>query len=137
MQRRGKKTATDQTLEGATAVCAWFLKDIVIVANIGDARAVLARETLPEGNHESTGEAAGADGPASKRYKLDTGENPAVNKKDATKLKSAVVSSEHKALNTEEVCIKSSLQFSSTAGNGLFNQNKTKTKMRGGGKLET
>lgn len=131
MQRRGKKTATDQTLEGATAVCAWFLKDIVIVANIGDARAVLAREAPPEGNHESTGEAAGADGPAPKRYKLDTSESPAVNTKDGTKLKSAVVSSEHKALIIEEVCIKSNLRLSSTADSGLFNQIKTKQKMRG------
>ena len=89
-------------------MCAWFLKDIAVVANIGDARAVLARETPPEGGRESASE-VGADGPASKRYKLDTSDKSVANTKDSIKLKSAVVSSEHKALNTEEVCIEDGL----------------------------
>ncbi|KAI4350971.1 hypothetical protein L6164_005373 [Bauhinia variegata] len=36
--------------DGATAVCVWVLGQKVFVANVGDAKAVLARSTLPDGS---------------------------------------------------------------------------------------
>ncbi|XP_057446976.1 probable protein phosphatase 2C 67 isoform X2 [Lotus japonicus] len=36
--------------DGATAVCLWVLGQKVFVANVGDAKAVLARSTIPDGS---------------------------------------------------------------------------------------
>lgn len=36
--------------DGATAVCVWILGQTVLVANIGDAKAVLARSSCPDGS---------------------------------------------------------------------------------------
>ncbi|XP_078431079.1 protein phosphatase 2C family protein isoform X2 [Wolffia australiana] len=42
--------------DGATAVCVWVLGQMVFVANIGDAKAVLARLSLPKGPNEEKDE---------------------------------------------------------------------------------
>ncbi|KAL4180983.1 hypothetical protein AMTRI_Chr12g268850 [Amborella trichopoda] len=69
-----KESATGGWHDGATAVCVWILGQTVLIANIGDAKAVLARST--------------GDG-----Y-LDSS--------DERSLKAIVVSREHKAIYPEE-----------------------------------
>ncbi|KAK9668820.1 hypothetical protein RND81_13G088900 [Saponaria officinalis] len=41
-------------LDGATAVCVWVLGHTVFVANVGDAKAVVARSIIPDGNESSS-----------------------------------------------------------------------------------
>ncbi|KAH0458757.1 hypothetical protein IEQ34_011571 [Dendrobium chrysotoxum] len=47
-----KESTIGNWQDGATAVCAWVLEQTVLVANIGDAKAVLARATS-DGTHDT------------------------------------------------------------------------------------
>lgn len=40
--------------DGATAVCVWVLGQKVFIANVGDAKAVLARSTIPDGSKDNS-----------------------------------------------------------------------------------
>lgn len=40
--------------DGATAVCVWVLGQKVFIANVGDAKAVLARSIIPDGSKDNS-----------------------------------------------------------------------------------
>ncbi|KAL7152959.1 hypothetical protein ABFS83_04G133400 [Erythranthe nasuta] len=49
-----QESAADGWQDGATAVCTWVLGQTVFIANIGDAKAVVARSTAAEGSDSSS-----------------------------------------------------------------------------------
>ncbi|KAK9668818.1 hypothetical protein RND81_13G088900 [Saponaria officinalis] len=49
-----QESAAGGWLDGATAVCVWVLGHTVFVANVGDAKAVVARSIIPDGNESSS-----------------------------------------------------------------------------------
>uniref|UniRef100_A0A1D1XT40 protein-serine/threonine phosphatase n=1 Tax=Anthurium amnicola TaxID=1678845 RepID=A0A1D1XT40_9ARAE len=72
-----RESAAGGWQDGATAVCLWILGQTALVANIGDAKAVLARSTPIDGS------------------------NDAVNETNST-LKAIVITREHKAIYPKE-----------------------------------